>query len=212
MPVNAPLHPGRPRSAELNQAILQSALEVMIERGYHGTTLSEIARRARVGTPAIYRRWPTKAAMALDLFIREQGEEPIPDSGSIRDDLVEFMRFRLRTWRTPLFHQVVLPLLLESLAQPAVEDTLRSRFLLYRKPLESRILRAIRAGELRADLAPDRLLDLLMGTIAMPLLFSQPLPVEADAEPIVDQLLNGLGVTATSDAPGGQDGGELMPN
>ncbi len=184
----------------------------MIERGYHGTTLSEIARRARVGTPAIYRRWPTKAAMALELFIREQGQEPIPDSGSIRDDLVEFMRFRLRTWRSPLFHQVVLPLLLESLAQPAVEDTLRTRFLLYRKPLESRILRAIRAGELRADLAPDRLLDLLMGSIAMPLLFSQPLPVEADAEPIVDQLLNGLGVKATSNAPGGQVGGELMPN
>jgi AcrR family transcriptional regulator len=68
--VNAPLHPGRPRSAELNEAILQSALEVMLERGYHGTTLSEIARRARVGTPAIYRRWPTKAAMALELFIR----------------------------------------------------------------------------------------------------------------------------------------------
>jgi hypothetical protein len=121
------------------------------------------------------------------------------------------MRFRLRTWGTPLFHQVVLPLLLESLAQPAVEDALRARFVLYRKPLEKRILRSIHAGELRADLAPDRLLDLLMGTISMPLLFSQPLPVEADAEPIVDQLLNGLGVTAAN-VPGGQDGGELMPN
>lgn len=76
---------------------------------------------------------------------------------------------------------------------------------------EKRILRSFHAGELRADLAPDRLLDLLMGTIALPLLFSQPLPVETDAELIVDHVLSGLGVTAAN-ALGGQDGGELMPN
>jgi AcrR family transcriptional regulator len=190
--VVAQIHPGRPRDARLDEALLASALEVFLEKGYSATTFSEVARRAGVGTPAIYRRWPNKAAMAIDVFIREMGETPIPDTGSIREDLVEFLRFRLRQWRTPIFHQVVLPLLMEGLADPAVERALGRRFVAYRKPLADRIRRACGAGQLRSQVEPTRLLDLVMGTVAMPLLFDQPLPEESEAESIVDQVLLGL--------------------
>jgi AcrR family transcriptional regulator len=188
----AQAHPGRPRDARLDEALLTSALEVFLENGYSATTFSEVARRAGVGTPAIYRRWPNKAAMAIDVFIREMGETPIPDTGSIREDLIEFLRFRLRQWRTPIFHQVVLPLLMEGLADPAVERALGGRFIAYRKPLADRIRRACDAGQLRSQVDPTRLLDLVMGTVAMPLLFDQPLPEESEAESIVDQVLLGL--------------------
>jgi AcrR family transcriptional regulator len=188
----AQTHPGRPRDARLDEALLTSALEVFLERGYSATTFSEVARRAGVGTPAIYRRWPNKAAIAIDVFVREMGETPIPDTGSIREDLVEFLRFRLRQWRTPIFHQVVLPLLMEGLADPAVERALGGRFAAYRKPLADRIRRACDAGQLRSQVDPTRLLDLVMGTVAMPLLFDQPLPEESEAESIVDQVLIGL--------------------
>jgi AcrR family transcriptional regulator len=186
-------HPGRPRDTRLDEAITSSALEVFLELGYHGASLSEVARRAGVGTPAIYRRWATKAAMAIDVVVREQKEEPIPDTGSIRDDLVEFMRLRIRTYSTPLFHQVMLPVMLEAAAQPSLKNEISERFLDYRKPLLSRIRGAVDSGELRADTDPHRLLDVLMGTIAMPLLFSQPLPAESEAEAIVDQVLGGFG-------------------
>jgi AcrR family transcriptional regulator len=188
----AQTHPGRPRDARLDEALLTSALEVFLERGYSATTFSEVARRAGVGTPAIYRRWPNKAAIAIDVFVREMGETPIPDTGSIREDLVEFLRFRLRQWRTPIFHQVVLPLLMEGLADPAVERALGGRFAAYRKPVADRIRRACDAGQLRSQVDPTRLLDLVMGTVAMPLLFDQPLPEESEAESIVDQVLIGL--------------------
>jgi AcrR family transcriptional regulator len=191
-PVATGVHPGRPRDARLDEALLKSALEVFLENGYSATTFSEVARRAGVGTPAIYRRWPNKAAMAIDVFIREMGEAPIPDTGSIREDLVEFLRFRLRQWRTPIFHQVVLPLMMEGLADPLVERALGGRFIEYRKPLADRIRRACEAGQLQSQVDPTRLLDLLMGTVAMPLLFNQPLPQESEAESIVDQVLMGL--------------------
>jgi AcrR family transcriptional regulator len=190
--VIAQAHPGRPRDARLDEALLKSALKVFIEAGYSATTLSEVARRAGLGTPAIYRRWPSKAAMAIDVFVREMGEAPIPDTGSIREDLVEFLRFRLRQWRTPIFHQVVLPLMMEGLADPLVERALGGRFIEYRKPLADRIQRACEAGQLQSQVDPTRLLDLLMGTVAMPLLFNQPLPQESEAESIVDQVLTGL--------------------
>src|ERR1700674_2444005 len=102
-----PRRAGRPRDARLDEACYRCALEVMLERGYHATTFTEIARRAGVGTPALYRRWPTKAAIAMGLFEREGiAAALIPDAGSVKELLVELMRIRLRAWRTPLFHQV----------------------------------------------------------------------------------------------------------
>jgi AcrR family transcriptional regulator len=176
----------------LDEALLQSALEVMLERGYNTTTFTEIARRAGVRTPAIYRRWPTKAALAIEIVVRESGEEPIPESGSLRDDLVEFTLFRLRTWTTPLFRQVVLPVIWEAQANKALADAIATRFTEYRTPLLRRLRRSIDAGELRADVDPNRVLDFLMGPLSMGLLFGQELPRQADAESIVDQVLTGL--------------------
>jgi len=185
-------HAGRPRDARIDDAIMRAALEVFLERGYVGTSLSEVARRARVGTPAIYRRWPTKAALAIDVVVQEQKEEPIPDTDSIRDDLVEFMRLRIQIFRTPLFQQVMAPVLLEAAAEPRLKETIGDRFVDYRKPLVARLRNAIDSGELRAETEPGRLLDLLMGTVSMPLLFAQPLPQESDSESIVDQVLAGF--------------------
>src|ERR1700694_2950908 len=121
--------PGRPRDPRLDDALLDAGLESMLEHGYHATTLTEIARRAGVGTPAIYRRWPTKAHLTMDIVVRVSEPEPIPDTGSIRDDLVAFMALRLRTWGTPYFRQVLLPLLMQGIAEESVGAEVRERFL-----------------------------------------------------------------------------------
>ena len=187
-----PRSPGRPRDTRLDDSLLEAGLAVMLERGYHTATLTEIARRAGVGTPAIYRRWPTKAALAIDIIVRVSEREPIPDSGSIRDDLVAFMVLRLRTWSNPLFRQIVFPVLLDGRAEDTLGAQVRQRFIDYRKALEARILRSVETGELRADTDPNRLVDLLMGTIAMPLLFFQEVPALDQAGLIVDQVLSGF--------------------
>jgi AcrR family transcriptional regulator len=186
--------PGRPRDSRLDNALLEAGLDVIMERGYHAATLTEIARRAGVGTPAIYRRWPTKAKLAIDIVVRVSEPEPIPDTGSIRDDLVAFVALRLRTWSTPFFRRLVFPVLMEGTAEESLGVNVGNRFVEYRKALAARILRSVRAGELRADTDPNRLVDLLMGTIAMPLLFFQDVPAVSQAESIVDQVLSGFAV------------------
>src|ERR1700687_467004 len=105
--------PGRPRNRRLDEALLEAGLAVFLEAGYGAASLAEIARRAGVGTPAIYRRWPTKADMAIDVVEHVAEAEAIPDTGSIRDDLVAFMTLRLRTYRTPLFRKLFIPLVME---------------------------------------------------------------------------------------------------
>jgi AcrR family transcriptional regulator len=55
--------PGRPRSIELDQAILRAAFALFLEHGIAGASLEKIARRAGVAKTSIYRRWPSRDAL-----------------------------------------------------------------------------------------------------------------------------------------------------
>src|ERR1035441_8003249 len=80
---------GRPRSERAHQAILTAARELLIEEGFAALRLEHVAARAGVGKATIYRRWPSKEALAQDLLA--QLAEPhigIADTGSTRDELL----------------------------------------------------------------------------------------------------------------------------
>ena len=51
---------GRPRDPRLDRSILAATRDLLGEVGYAKTTISAIARRSGVATPAIYRRWSSK--------------------------------------------------------------------------------------------------------------------------------------------------------
>jgi AcrR family transcriptional regulator len=81
---------GRPLDSSRDAAILEAALEGLAERGYDLLTMDEIAARAHAGKGALYRRWPSKAALVADAVLawRDQlGPVTVPDRGSLRGDI-----------------------------------------------------------------------------------------------------------------------------
>ena len=180
---------GRPFDRHVDAALLRSAREVLLERGFHDSSLAEIARRAGVGVPTLYRRWPSKAATAIAVAVSEMRPEPIPDTGSIRDDLAAFVRLRIAQFGSPLFHKVLLPLILEvgSGAPEVAAATAAYRYVLHR-----RLHLEAEAGGLRPGVDPERVLDMLMGAVVTPIILSNRPPDVAEAEAIVDQLLDGI--------------------
>lgn len=91
---------GPQRSVESHAAILDAAEELLAEGGVAALSFEAIARRARAGKPTLYRWWPNKAALLLELYDRQKGREiQAPDLGALQDDLVGYTRALWRFWR-----------------------------------------------------------------------------------------------------------------
>jgi AcrR family transcriptional regulator len=61
-------------AAERREVIEQAALEVFAERGYHGASIDEIARRSNVTPPVIYDHFSSKLALHRRLLERTRDE------------------------------------------------------------------------------------------------------------------------------------------
>jgi AcrR family transcriptional regulator len=78
--------------------ILRAAAEAFAERGYHATTIKEIARLAGVADGTIYNHFDNKEALLLGIFGQLQGELPAPAlPRSLADtELRDLLRLLLR--------------------------------------------------------------------------------------------------------------------
>jgi AcrR family transcriptional regulator len=92
----------RRRGNALEQAILSAATDELLESGYAGLTMDRVAQRAGTNKNAIYRRWPSRAALGVAAYRQlSVGDQPLPDTGALRDDALELLRRANRTWSSP---------------------------------------------------------------------------------------------------------------
>lgn len=72
----APRAGSAPRGAATRERLLRAAAEVVAQEGYGGASVAAIAARAGVATGALYRHFPSKAALFVELF-REVAEHQL---------------------------------------------------------------------------------------------------------------------------------------
>ena len=84
----------RRRGEALESAILDAAWDQLLEGGYPGFTYEAIAARAGTSRPVLYRRWPHRQELLIATLQRFWFSQPIevPDTGSLRDDMIGFLR------------------------------------------------------------------------------------------------------------------------
>lgn len=97
---------GRPRDAEADAAILRAFFEVVAEHGYAGASMDAIAERAGVAKTTIYRRWPSRDALMLAAHARLLQDNPPPDTGTLRGDLLEVARILIENLARPPLSRV----------------------------------------------------------------------------------------------------------
>ena len=84
----------RRRGAVLEDALLEAAWAELTENGYANFTLDAVAQRAGTSRPVLYRRWPDRHELvrAAIAHARAGSRVEIPDTGSLRGDLLAFLR------------------------------------------------------------------------------------------------------------------------
>jgi AcrR family transcriptional regulator len=92
----------RRRGAELEEAILRAAADELAESGFAGLTMDRVAHRAGTNKNAIYRRWPDRLALGIAAYKQLTTTIQPPDTGALRDDVLEMLRRANRHWGSPL--------------------------------------------------------------------------------------------------------------
>jgi AcrR family transcriptional regulator len=86
--------PRRRRGAALENALLDAALVELGDKGYGGFTIEGVAERAGTSRHVIYRRWPGRPELVLAALQKNAQDDarPLPDTGSLRDDVIQLLR------------------------------------------------------------------------------------------------------------------------
>jgi len=185
---------GRPRSEQADRAILEAAAEVLAERGLAGMSIEEVASRAGVGKTTIYRRWNSRGTLALDAFLAEfQGQQPLPDTGSLHDDLLTALRAWIRSVTGSSAGPILASLIAEAQRDHGLAVSWRQRVV---EPLRDQhkimLDRAVARGEIPAETDYDVVLDLMFGAAYHRLLHGHLPLTDQFARQVVDYVVAAL--------------------
>ena len=185
------------RSSRIRTAVLEAALAEVAERGSSRVSFESIAQRAGVHKATLYRRWRSPSALLLDaLLARSDASVPVPDSGTLTDDLLEV----LDSVRANLADPVGLALAVTTAATR--DDEFRHGAHAFWEDRLARagllVERAMQRGEIRSDVDPRDVLELAIAPLFFRVLVRQEDIDEALVDRVVDTLVRGLtGATAT---------------
>jgi AcrR family transcriptional regulator len=164
---------GRPRSEKAHRAILDAARAELMEEGFTRFRLEHVAARAGVGKATIYRRWPSKEALAGELLAELAATHiAVVDSGDTRAELATCTDNALRAIRDTQFGPVVRALLSQIATNPRLGDPFRATVVqAHRNEVARVVQRGIARGDLRPDADLEIATELLIGPVYFRLIF-----------------------------------------
>jgi AcrR family transcriptional regulator len=190
---------GRPRSTAADRAILEAFRLELSENGFADLRLERVAARAGVGKSTLYRRWPSKEALAEELLERLAGPHiAIADTANTRDELLAAVVQPMRAVTHTPFGPVIRALLSQIATNPKLGDPFRKDVVGARR---SEIARAVDRGIVRGDLKstadPEIAIDLLVGPVYFRVMFGGELDLEF-ANRVVDSYLAAFGTVSVA--------------
>jgi AcrR family transcriptional regulator len=152
---------------DITEAIRAAVIEELASAGYARMSIEAVARRAGVGKTAVYRRWPSKLHIVIDVVsaVAVRGM-PVPDTGTLHGDVRALVGMIARALRNPLAAQIIPDLLAEAARNPEIARTLEVALRDTQRDIIAVVLRgAAQRGELAADTDGELALDLITGPL-----------------------------------------------
>ncbi|HKE97565.1 MAG TPA: TetR/AcrR family transcriptional regulator [Actinomycetes bacterium] len=204
-PIERP-KPGRPRDARVHQAILDTTLQMLSEVGYGRLTIEGVAARAGVGKGTIYRHWPSKGALVVEVISGPicpiaTGKWTVrlgslPDSGTLRGDLLTFVQRVHFAFTAPLASETLPGLAMDLAQDPDLADRFRECVVEPKRAcLAEALERARQRGEVGGEVDVHLLCDMLVGPVLYRSFLTRQAVDDEVAGELVDRVLRTLPLT-----------------
>ena len=201
---------GRPRSAQAHGKVLQAAVDLFGERGIDATSMDSIAEASGVSKATIYKHWPDKDSLCLEVLAYIHGLDEKPpafDSGDFRADLIARLRYQPGADRRAMKDRIWPQLMAYSASNPAFGNVWRAKFI---EPARVDLTAMMKRGEkckiLKRGLDPEVAIALLLGPLMYRHVFAQrfggKVPTNLEVH-IADAFLAAFGTGKTA-ATGGK--------
>jgi len=187
------------RSKRSHEAVLASAEALLAERGYASITVDQIAARAGVGKATIYRWWPSKAAIFMEVYtLLAASAQHNVDTGSLALDLQKQVRGAFRLFRETVAGLALAGFVAEGQSNPEIATLLRDSFANQRREINAAIIRrAIARGEV-ADVSAEVVSEIITGAVYYAVLIGRSALSDRQADEIVGTILHGIIGSATN--------------
>jgi len=183
---------GARRNPETEQAILEAAEAIMAEVGIAGFSIEAVAKRARAGKPTIYKWWPGKTALLLDVYHRQKPASVHMDTGTVEGDVFAFLTGVFAHWGDTGAGQVFRFVIAEAQRDDVAAQALVEYSAERRIQSGGIFQRGIDRGELAADVDVGLCADVLAGFIWQRLLTGRIERDPAQLRLVAKQMVRGL--------------------
>ena len=185
---------GRPPSemAVSHAAILDAVYALLQKKSVRDLTMEEVAKRAKVGKPTLYKWWPTKATLVLAMLCERMAPNlAMPTVLTAEESLRLRVRRLIDAFNGP-FGKIVAGLIAEGQSEPAIRQDFFDRLVSPRRTATiADLQRGKNAGELRSETEPELLNDAIFGAIYYRLLLRSGPLTRRFGEELVEQVIRG---------------------
>jgi AcrR family transcriptional regulator len=159
--------------------------------------MERVAAKSGVAKTTLYRRWPTKAALCMELYLEVASRElHDPDTGDVAGDLRHIFKTVLHLQTRTVAGPAFIGLLAEAQLDPEASATFLADFGERRRSITRYVLRrAIARREIRADTDIDLVIDALGGAMTFRLLQGHAPLSPKFADGLVTLVLLGCGTS-----------------
>ncbi len=182
----------------MTDGIVEAVLDELADVGFGRLSMDGVARRARAGKAALYRRWPSKQEMVLDVVavLSVPAAATVPSDDLVAD--VTALVAGVDAWLSDVRMSRILPdLLAEAMRNPELADALTRRVGTARRGYGQAVIdAAIARGEVSPDVDSEYVLDLVAAPVFWRICGRRLKTGPEFLERVVDSVLHALGVSA----------------
>ena len=178
---------------KVTDSLLRAFLEEWAVHGYAALSLERVAARAGAGKAAIYRRWPSKVAIAAEA-VQKFGMvlTDVADYGTLRNDLQAYLLMLRRALRHRLVRKILPDLYAEASRGSELLPLLKDLSVSRRRGGMSLIDRAIGRGELPVGIDRDLAMDMIPASLYWGMIVTRRQITRVQIQRQVDALVAGL--------------------